>query len=62
MKKHKLIDEDILCPSQVKAYTVRPDHKIHQVEVSEEGIDTEIFDRKIEEANALQDAIYYQMS
>lgn len=62
MKKHKLVREDILRPDQVKAYTVESNHQVKEVEVSEEGIDTEVFDQKIEEANALQDAIYYQMS
>ncbi|UYM18013.1 AAA family ATPase [Endozoicomonas euniceicola] len=57
MKKNKLTKEDILRPEQVRAYTVQPDHNIHQVEVSEDGIDTTIFDQNIEEANALQDAI-----
>ncbi|WP_252178144.1 AAA family ATPase [Endozoicomonas sp. 4G] len=62
MKEHKMVKEDILRPEQVKAYTVYSDHKVHQVEVTEDGIDTDVFDEKIEDANNLQDAIYYQMS
>ncbi|WP_422472853.1 AAA family ATPase [Endozoicomonas sp. ALB032] len=61
MKEHKMVKEDILRPEQVKAYTVHSDHKVHQLEVTEEGIDTDVFDQKIEDANALQDDIYYQM-
>lgn len=62
MKEHRLSQQDILRPEQVKAYTIQGDHSIHPVECTEEGIDTDIFDQKINEANALQDAIYYQLS
>ena len=60
MKRHKLVKEDILRPDQVKAYTVHDDHRIHALEVADDGIDTKIFDQRIEEANTLQDEIYYQ--
>ena len=46
-------------PEQIKAYSLKDDHQIHAVEVDKYGINMEVFDNLIADANELADKIYY---
>ena len=59
MKSAKMSDLDLLKPTQIKAYSLKGDHQIHSVEVDKYGINMEIFDNLIADANELADNIYY---
>ena len=59
MKSAKIVQEDLLRPEQVKAYSLKEDHEIHPVTVDRYGINMEIFDNLIADANELSDKIYY---
>lgn len=59
MKSAKMTEHDLLRPEQIKAYSLKDDHKIHNVEVDKYGINMEIFDNLIADANELADKIYY---
>jgi len=61
MERSKISASDILHPEQVRAYTVSSQHRIEAFNVDEHGIDLELFDEPINEANALSDDIYYGM-
>ena len=59
MKSAKMTDLDLLQPEQIKAYSLKDDHQIHAVEVDKYGINMEVFDNLIADANELADKIYY---
>lgn len=59
MKSAKMTDLDLLKPTQIKAYSLKDDHQIHSVEVDKYGINMEVFDNLIADANELADKIYY---
>ncbi len=59
MKSAKMTDLDLLKPSQIKAYSLKGDHQIHAVEVDQYGINMEVFDNLIADANELAEKIYY---
>lgn len=59
MKSAKMTDLDLLKPKQIKAYSLKDDHKIHAVAVDKYGINMEVFDNLIADANELADKIYY---
>lgn len=59
MKDAKMTNHDLLRPNQIKAYSLKDDHKIHPVKVDRYGINMEIFDNLIAVANELADKIYY---
>ncbi|WP_139786681.1 hypothetical protein [Desulfamplus magnetovallimortis] len=59
MKKEKMVEQDILRPDQVKAFSLKDNHSIKKVTVDHYGINTEIFDDLIADANEVSDAIYY---
>jgi predicted ATPase len=61
MKNAKMINEDILRPEQVKAFNLRNNHSIKEVKVDRYGINMEIFDDLIADANELSDSIYYSI-
>ena len=61
MKKEKMVDQDILQPDQVKAFSLKDNHSIKEVTVDHYGINTEIFDDLIADANELSDLIYYSI-
>lgn len=61
MKKEKLVDQDILSPDQVKAFSLKDNHSIKEVIVDKYGINTEIFDELIADANESSDSIYYNI-
>lgn len=61
MKSSKITQQDILDPKQVKAFSLKCDHKIHPVEVDKYGINMDIFDNLITDANELADNIYFNM-
>ena len=61
MKNAKIIDEDILSPDQVKAFSLNGDHTINEVAVDKYGINMEIFDGIIDSTNTLADDIYYSI-
>lgn len=61
MKSAKMVDNDILSPSQVSAFSLNEDHLIKRVGVDKFGIDMEIFDGIIDAANTLSDDIYYNI-
>ncbi len=61
MKKEKMVNQDILSPDQVKAFSLKDNHSIKQVTVDNYGINTEIFDELIADANATSDLIYYSI-
>jgi hypothetical protein len=49
----------LLKPAQVKAYSLKNDHKIHPVDVDKYGVNMVVFDDLIGDANDLADQIYY---
>ena len=59
MKSAKMTDLDLLKPEKIKAYSLKDDHQIHTVEVDKYGINMEVFDNLIADANELADKIYY---
>lgn len=59
MRSAKMTDLDLLQPAQIKAYSLKDDHQIHAVEVDKYGINMEVFDNLIADANELADKIYY---
>ena len=59
MKSAKMTSLDLLSPKQIKAYSLKGDHKIHAVNVDKYGINMEVFDNLIADANDLADKIYY---
>ena len=59
MKSAKMTALDLLKPSQIKAYSLKDDHQIHSVEVDKYGINMDVFDNLIADANDLADKIYY---
>lgn len=59
MKSAKMTNLDLLKPAQIKAYSLKDDHQIHAVEVDQYGINMEVFDNLIADANELADKIYY---
>lgn len=61
MAKHKITEKDILRPEQVRAYTVSNKHRITEFDIDSHGINLELFDELINEANTLSDEIYYAM-
>jgi energy-coupling factor transporter ATP-binding protein EcfA2 len=61
MKSSRIIDQDLLNPSQVKAFSLNGDHSIKEVEVDKYGINMEIFDGIIDETNSLADDIYFSI-
>lgn len=61
LKKTKIVEEDILRPDQVKAFSFSDDHSITEVGVDKYGINMEIFDNLIVDANELADSIYYNI-
>ncbi len=61
LKSAKMVKEDILRPNQVKAFSFMDDHSINEVSVDKHGINMEIFDNLIVDANDLADFIYYNI-
>lgn len=61
LKNTKMVEEDILRPEQVKAFSFSDDHSISEVSVDKYGINMEIFDNLIVDANELADLIYYNI-
>ena len=59
-KAPKIITEDILRPSQVKAYAMQ-DHKIKEIKVDKFGIKMDIFDSIIDSSNKLADDIFFSL-
>lgn len=61
MKSSNITDEDLLKPSQVKAFSLGRDHSIKEAEVDRYGINMEIFDGIINDTNSLADDIYFSL-
>lgn len=61
LEEWEMIEEEILQPKQVKAYSFKPDHTVEEVDVDRHGINMAIFDDLIVEANSLLDDIYYSI-
>ncbi len=61
MKNENIVSQDILRPDQVKAFSFKKDHSIKEVMVDRHGINMEIFDDLIADANELADSIYYSI-
>ncbi|WP_353572784.1 AAA family ATPase [Candidatus Albibeggiatoa sp. nov. BB20] len=61
MQNAKIVEQDVLRPEQVKAYAVKTDHTIKIVPVDRYGINMEIFDDIIADANKLADDLFYGM-
>lgn len=61
MKKHGLIEEDLLKKEQVSAYSVSSEGAVTPMEVLSSGIDTHIFDDIIINANLLQEELYDEL-
>ena len=59
MRSAKMTELDLLKPEQIKAYSLKGDHQIHAVDVDKYGINMEVFDDLIADANELADKIYY---
>lgn len=59
--KNKISIEEILKPSQVKAYCFGKNHAIVESKVDKFGINMEIFDDVISNTNALSNEIYYNI-
>lgn len=58
MIEHNLSPDDILKPSQVKAYAVNSNGDVHKMDMLESGIDSHIFDNIIINANHLQNSLF----
>ncbi|GBC60113.1 hypothetical protein DENIS_1058 [Desulfonema ishimotonii] len=61
MKNAKMVEQDILRPDQVKAFSLKDSHSVKEVPVDRYGINMEIFDDLIADANDLADSIYYSI-
>lgn len=61
MKKNKILNNDILLPSQVQAYYCKKDHSIEKVNVDKLGVDISNFDELILDTNELSESIYHNM-
>ncbi|KPA17755.1 hypothetical protein MHK_002022 [Candidatus Magnetomorum sp. HK-1] len=61
MKNAKMVTEDILRPEQVKAFSLKDNHSIKSVTIDRYGINTQIFDDLIADANEMADSIYYSI-
>ena len=61
MNDNGLLNEDILKPKQVAAYTLDTEHKINKVKVDKFGMNMEIFDDIIAQVNDIGDDIYYNI-
>jgi hypothetical protein len=61
MKSKGMLDEDILKPEQVAAYTLSANHTIDRIKVDRFGIGLAIFDGLIADANRTADDIYYSI-
>lgn len=61
MQREGILNGDILRPDQVKAYSLKSDHKIDSIEVTKYGVNMAIFDNLIAKANNLTDDIYYNL-
>ncbi|HHG3341459.1 TPA: AAA family ATPase [Vibrio parahaemolyticus] len=61
MKQHNLIEEDLLKKEQISAYSVNSEGRVTQMDVMESGIDTQIFDDIIINANKLQEELYDEL-
>ena len=61
MEDNGLLNEDILNPKQVAAYTLDTKHKVNNVKVDKFGMNMEIFDDIIAQVNDIGDDIYYNI-
>lgn len=62
MCEYKISEDELLDISDVKAYGIGVEnHEITEFTINEYGIDTKIFDTVINEANILNDKIYYSL-
>jgi len=61
LRKNCISPEEILKPSQVKAYSFDKNHKILESTVDKFGINMEIFDDVISNTNSLSNEIYYSI-
>lgn len=61
MESNDIIEEDILSPSRVSAYTVDEKGVVSEMKVGKLGINTQIFDSIINTANQLQSEIYFNL-
>lgn len=62
MSEYKISDDELLKISDVKAYSIDSiKHEIIEFSINQYGIDTHIFDAVINEANILNDKIYYSL-
>jgi hypothetical protein len=61
MNKNSILTEDILLPEQVKAFVVKNNHSIQEIDVDKYGINLQIFDELIAESNTLSSDIYYSI-
>lgn len=61
MKEFKIDDSELLNIQQVRAFGIDDERKITSYTVDEYGIDTRIFDKVINEANILNDKIFYSL-
>jgi hypothetical protein len=61
METHQLIEADILTPAQVSAYAVDTQGEFSAMTVDKLGVNTQIFDSIIKDANQLQSEIYYSL-
>ena len=60
-KKYKIIEQDVLTPSKVRAYCADPIDGFFEMTVSKSGIDTAIFDKIISEENVKAQDIYFSI-
>ena len=58
-EKYKIIEQDVLTPSKVRAYCADPTDGFTEITVSKTGIDSTIFDNIISEENAKAQDIYF---
>ena len=58
MEKHDIQDYDIINPDSVSAYSVSFSGLVNKLDVFNTGVNTEIFDALINEANDFQDEVY----
>lgn len=59
LNQYNIIEQEILKPEQVHAFTVTPRHEIEALQTNEYGIDLRLFDEFIQDANKMADDIYY---
>ena len=60
-EKYKIIEQDVLTPSMVRAYCADPTDGFFEMNVSKSGIDTAIFDNIISEENVKAQDIYFSI-